>query len=422
MRCGISEDPKIVVRPYPYPFKAMMSLCSDLDGTPDEFVYRETICFLNGTRDTTMGNGLGLEIGNTIYFDMPEGQFSYWNASERGREMIRILMRSGHIDCLHSFGDLAMTRSCAEHALEDLNRHGCHVKVWVDHAVAPTNFGGDIMKGEGDVPGSPSYHADLTLAYGVRYIWMGRVTSIVGQGVAKGYKGIFNAAYPFSSGKTLAKEAVKNLLAETFGGKYAMHAGNRIMREVELRNGVKSLEFIRCNPHWGGVSVCETADGLGKVLTSEMLDLLEEREGTCILYTHLGKIQDRHRPLRGETINALRMLADRFHEGRILVTTTRKLLDFASARRTLRFRSIRDGDWTQIIFARLPWGEGSRDVVPEGMTFYVDDPEKTRVFCGEEEMLNLRRNPPDATSRRSVSIPWILLSFPEIQHCNGGKV
>lgn len=421
MKGGVSENPQCVMRPFPYPFRAMMSICSDLDETPDESVYRETVCFLNGTKDTSMGQGLGLEVGNTIYFDMPAGQFAYWNTSEDGREMIRTLVRSGHIDCIHSFGDLANIRSCAERALEELERHRCFAKVWVDHAVSPTNFGGDIMKGKGDVPGSLSYHADLTLAYGIRYICMGRVTSVVGQDVARRYDGIFNANHPFSSGKTLVKEAVKNLLAETLGGKYAMHAGNVILRNTTLRDGRNAIEFIRCNPHWGGVSVCDTADGLGKVLTSKMLDLLEEREGTCILYTHLGKIHDRHRPLCGEAIHALRTLAERYQEGRILLTTTRKLLDFANARRTLRFRSSRNGDWTQISLDQLPWGKEIGGVVPEGMTFYVDDPEKTRLIYGEEEILNLRKNPPDATSRRSVSIPWIPLRFPEIQNHNGDK-
>src|SRR5258708_28717945 len=33
------------------------------------------------------------------------------------------------------------TRAHAGRALDDLARHGCGVKVWIDHAVAPSNFG-----------------------------------------------------------------------------------------------------------------------------------------------------------------------------------------------------------------------------------------------------------------------------------------
>lgn len=407
---GTSADAVPGFRAFPYPFRAMMSICSDLDETPDEAAYLETARFLNGTKATAMGPGLGLEVGNTIYFDMPKGCFSYWNAGEGGREAVRALMRSGHIDCLHSFGDLATSRAHAERALAEMERHGCGPGVWVDHGVAPSNLGGGIMKGAGDVPGSAAYHADLTFGFGVRYVWMGRVTSVVGQDAPRRWEGIFDAAHPLASGKTLAKEAVKDLLAETVGGKYAMHAGNRVLREVTLRDGRRALEFIRCNPHFGGVSSGDTAEGLGGVLTPNVLDLLEERGGVCILYTHLGKGADRRRPLGGEAAASLGKLAERVRDGRILLTTTRRLLDYASARRTLRIRAEREGDWTRVSIE----GPGGEAAVPDGLTVYVPDPEKTRLFFGGAEVAGLRRNPPDETGSRSVSAPWIPLRMPEI--------
>jgi hypothetical protein len=92
--------------------------------------------------------------------------------AENARAIIRALIRSGHIDCLHSFGDLAITREAAARALDELDQHGCRLGVWVDHGSVPTNFGADIMCGTGDVSSSPSYHADLTCAFGVRYVWV----------------------------------------------------------------------------------------------------------------------------------------------------------------------------------------------------------------------------------------------------------
>lgn len=409
---GIVRDPAAgppSLRPFPYPFRAMMAVCSDLDGTPDEASYLETIRFLNGTGDTAMGPGLGLEAGNTIYFDMPAGSFSYWNAGEAARERIRELIRSGHIDCLHSFGDGATTRAHAEKALAELERHGCALKVWVDHGTAPTNFGRDIMKGSGDVPGAEAYHADLTFRHGVRYVWMGRVTSVVGQGVPRRWGGLFDAARPLASGKTLLKEGAKGLLAGTVGGKYAMHAGNGLLRDATLRDGRRALEFIRCDPYPGGISARDTADGLGEVLTSRVLDLLEERGGSCILYTHLGKARDRGRPLRGEAAAALRKLAERARDGRILLATTRRLLDYAFARRTLRLRKERVGEWTHV-YAEGP--AGGEAAAPDGLTVYVRDPERTRLFIDGAEVAGLRRNPPDETGNRSVSAPWVPLRMP----------
>ena len=106
-----SENYGVSLRRIPYPYRAMLVICSDLDETPDRHVYFEIMRYLNTTGFTIMGPGLGLEVGNTIYFDMPPDQFSYWNTDDKGRGMIRALIRSGHIDCLHSFGDLAVTRT-----------------------------------------------------------------------------------------------------------------------------------------------------------------------------------------------------------------------------------------------------------------------------------------------------------------------
>ena len=125
----------------------MLAICSDLDETPDPGVYWQTMRFLNTTEATPMGPGVGLEVGNSIYFDMPPGQLAYWNTDDAGRAMLRTLLRSGHIDCLHSFGDLAATRRHAGRALDELARHDCRVAVWVDHAVAPSNLGSDIDTG-----------------------------------------------------------------------------------------------------------------------------------------------------------------------------------------------------------------------------------------------------------------------------------
>ena len=85
-------------RATPYPFRAMLAICSDVDETPDRRVYADIMRFLNTGRDTAMGPGVGLEVGNSIYFDMPAGQFAYWNTDEAGREMIRTLIRDGGLE------------------------------------------------------------------------------------------------------------------------------------------------------------------------------------------------------------------------------------------------------------------------------------------------------------------------------------
>src|SRR5437879_4067835 len=83
---------------YPYPYRAMMAICSDLDETPNRTTYLEMMRFLNTTEQTSLGQGVGLEAGNSLYFMTPPGQYSYFGTDDIGRELARTLIRSGHID------------------------------------------------------------------------------------------------------------------------------------------------------------------------------------------------------------------------------------------------------------------------------------------------------------------------------------
>ena len=394
-----------LLRPFPYPYRAMLALCSDLDETPDAGVYLETMRFLNTTRATSMGDGVGLEVGNTIYFDMPREQFAYWNTDDRGRAMVRDMIRSGHVDCFHSFGDLATTRAHCARALEELARHDCAIRVWVDHGTAVSNFGADIMCGAGDLPGSEVYHADLTLQAGVEYVWRGRVTSVIGQDAPRRLGGIWHAAHPLASARTLLKEAAKGWLASAGNEKYALHASNDVLTAVRLRDGQAALEFLRANPHWGGVSSCETAMGLGQVLTPSMLADLEARAGAMILYTHLGKVRDPRAPLPEDARAALRRLAGFQADGRILVTTTERLLDYCRARAAVDIGLRQDAQGehleldTDLPLARLG-----------GLSFVVRDAARATLTINGQPFGQLQRHA--GADGGCVSIPWRRLEFP----------
>ena len=405
---------EVSLRRFPYPFRSMLAICSDLDETPNRQVYLESSRFLNTLAQTCMGQGVGLEVGNTIYFDMPPAQFAYWNTDERGRETVRTLIRSGHVDCLHSFGDLAATRAQAARSLEDLERHGCRLKIWIDHATAPTNFGADIMRGSGDLVGSPAFHADLTLGYGIEYVWRGRVTSMIGQGVSPSLGALFNARHPVASTVTTAKEFAKVMLARRGDAKYGPHAANQVTWETTLRTGAPVVEFLRCNPHFAGPSGGDTAVGIPEVLNDRLISRLAARQGFCILYTHLGKIASEREPFGPAARRAFAHLAERQASGDVLVATTRRLLDYVRRMEALAHSSQRTGDVTTI---RVQPIDGSHPLTPhrlEGVTFYVPSGGRVRVLCDGADISDwFVRNPPDAAGRASVSIPWRRLEFPQ---------
>jgi hypothetical protein len=395
------------LRSVPYPYRAMLAICSDLDETPDREVYWEIARYLNSGDRTSMGPGVELEVGNSIYFDMPPDQFAYWNTDDRGRAMVRALSRSGHIDCFHSYGDLATTRAHAGRALDELERHGCRLGVWIDHAVAPSNFGSDIMRGRGDVPGDPVYHADLTCEFGVEYVWRGRITSVIGQEVPRSLGGIFELPHAVPSARTLAKEWAKGRLGRLGNRKYEIHAPNEVLRRAKLRDGRLVWEFLRANPYWGGVENAVTAAGLADVLDRRFLDTLVSRGGVALLYTHLGKVIDRREPLPPATRAALQLLASYRDSERILVTTTKRLLDWCRRRREARVEATETAGLLRVD-VRLARAETEFD----GLTLYVPEGRHVRVTLGDREIGDLRRNPADHTGRTSVSVDWRRLQFP----------
>jgi hypothetical protein len=387
----------------------MLAICSDLDETPDQQVYFEIMRYLNTNQATSIGPGLGLEVGNSIYFDMPPNQFSYWNTDERGREMIRALILSGHIDCLHSYGDLATTRAHAERALEELSKYGCKLEVWIDHAVAPSNFGADIMKGSGDVRDSEVYHADLTCGSGIKYVWRGRITSVIGQDVPRSLRGIYSREHPMDSARTITKEVLKGVIARAGGVKYAMHGPNEVMQKVELRDGHRVREFIRSNPYWGGVEKNATADGLLEVINEQMLNELVARRGVSVLYTHLGKIRDPKELFGLRTRNALSLLAKYASEHKILVTTTKRLLNYCRLAREVTFSLVKGDEYNKI---NLTINDLETDM--GGLSFYVLEPDKTKILVNGREVLALKCNDPDDTGQRSVSLPWTPLAVSDL--------
>jgi hypothetical protein len=73
------------------------------------------------------------------------------------------------------------------------------------------------------------------------------------------------------------------------------------------------------------VSCGDRGDRIHEVLTPAFLDRLVQRKGICILYTHLGKLKGRG--LEAPAVKAFRLVAEYYKSRKILVTSTRRLLD-----------------------------------------------------------------------------------------------
>ena len=376
----------------------MLAICSDLDETPDAASYFTISRYLNTREKTAIGEGVGLEVGNTLFFDMAPGEFSYGHATEDEQARVHALIRSGHIDCLHSFGDLATTRAHAERALDVLNQHDCRIRCWVDHAVAPTNLGPDIMQGHGDDPDHAAYHTDLTVAQGLRYVWLGRVTSCMGQNVPYTPTTGLAAERSLKSVVNTARDGAKMLQAALGGAKYAMHRGNRLMRPYMLRDGQQVTEFIRCNPHPHGVSVGDHALGVGAALHQPALERLAERRGVAIVYTHLGKHVRAPELFPAETRQAFERLRSASLSGATLVASTVRVLDYVAARDSVEV-SRSPGHVALAL---------DEDLSPEGLAFR---------WCGAPPVVTVNGREVSTVTHTEdghqwISIPWRHLTYP----------
>jgi hypothetical protein len=417
-RANAARPVPVRLAKYPYPHRAMMTVCSDLDETPDRAVYLEIARFLNTTDTTVMGPGVGLEVGNSIFFLMPGHHFSYFGTDEAGRDMVRTMIRSGHIDCLHSYGDNARTRQDVERVLAELENHRCQLTVWVDHSKSPTNFGPDIMAGSGDVPDSAPYHADLTLRHGIRYVWRGRTTSIIGQHAPitmRHLASMFRRDHPAKSIRTMTKELAKLWLGARAYPKWDMHALNQVCRPALLRNGQRIWEFMRSNPHWAGPGCGDTADEIGGVLTVSMFDALLRSEGVCVLYTHLGKVGNPQCPFGEFAQAALRRLAALREARLIFVTTTHRLLRYLTVRDSLRVSATRHGGHVLIAIAQVddpvrgPFIPSPDDLI--GLTFVLDRCEDVTLSLAGRQIVNC--DVAHEGNSTIATVPWTPLVFPD---------
>jgi hypothetical protein len=105
----------------------------------------------------------------------------------------------------------------------------------------------------------------------------------------------------------------------------------------------------------------------------------------------------------------LRRLADRQAAGEILMTTTKRLLDFCRVQRSVRGSITTEGDWTHVHLASI---DATETAAYAGLTIYVPNPRRARLFVNGSETDGFVANPPDATGRSSISLPWQRLEFP----------
>jgi hypothetical protein len=252
-------------------------------------------------------------------------------------------------------------------ALDYLDGRGVRLKVYVGHGGynMAHNFGGPWgYYQHADDKGHPSYCLDLLRAYGFRYFWSDPFYELdkFGEDLIFASQGDLDAAvagHDFQRYFVSADPEDFSRPREVFPGAddaarlaWRRRLFNHPLCPVVARDGHSVYAFKRFRGHDG-----PNAGNFIVQVNPQSLDALEARRGTVIVYQHFGvwralfmgkghASQHQSRApsiLDGHGVWAFRTLAERHREGRVLVATTRRLLDFIRVRDCIDFSVIRNG-------------------------------------------------------------------------------
>jgi len=417
-------DHEIKLRGFPYPFKAGLAICSDIDYC-DRFTFRMVHQFINDRK-----NGLGLPVADSFFgIGRVSGQMAYFEKDGQTRskdaELIRRAISGGLIDSIHSWGDFnenlpdpSFVRKIAENLNEDFSRHNLRIKIWINHGDSCNrqNIQARLQPDyTGDVPDSPFYTADLIKAIGVKFYWWSELLPWPLSGKPQNGSPYFW----LKLGALTAKNLLHLFARQKINSRRINHILH-LMQPNRLKDGSILMGFTRFNKHPGGIWASPTRNTLHHSLRREVLDNLIRRKGYLVLYTHLGLPTN----CNGELFlpadkKALIGLAEEYHGGNIWVARTVDILTYLNVIRHLQYDVRKEKEKFIVDIVSLSDPVDGRRVPEETelswLCFYTSVPEKTSIRLNGRD-LKTQVNPPDDTNKKSISLAG--KPFPEPESIN----
>ena len=420
----------VALRRFPYPFRAGLAICNDADLMTEEsfrFVHR----FLNTTRDTPIGPGLGLPISDSFFlFSSPDNpnRFTFFeDLSDKPSPRVGLLKdcaAAGLIDTLHTYGAFSsandFSRDLARRGIEALEKADMRIRVWVNHG-PPENVQcfGQLAAPHfhGDDPESKFHHTDLTLDYGIQYCWTGQE---LGEAIAYDAQGTLRSLWDRRALLLPAVRRGRSLLRKP-----------RLLKPMRLRDTRRVLRFER---YWGTAGQTPTVEDITKQLSARRLAMLKRSGGYSIVYQHfavrrkapgfgvnsyVANVAPYFRPGEREAFTSL---ASEYHSGNVWVTFTQRLLQYNRMYRWLRWSAEHIGNRIRINLLGLEVPGMGHSEVDRGeigdLTFYSSRPEETEVYLrnGADMTLvrDIVRNPKDHTGRESVTLRGASPEMPDL--------
>ncbi|PKF62534.1 hypothetical protein CW745_03660 [Psychromonas sp. psych-6C06] len=357
----------IKLRKFPYPYKAMLAISSDIDSTtPENFEYiHDLIKHPRHQIELNFSDSIWMFASNAksgkqlAFFDMGTEKLApYWRK-------LKYYINKDWIDTLHTYGNFSQTeasnnfnRDYALKSFEFLDKHKLTFDVWVNHGDENnTQNLGAYSYMQGATPDDASYHYDICKKIGVKYIWNPKQRDI------------------FGHSSMLSPLKLKN--GENIWGFPRFHS-------YFVNADEKKYYEARGAIFWGkdkNEAVLWHPSLLDLQLTTERLESLFVNQQYAIVTQHFGNIKDTNNKFTPEAIAALKKLSD-YSKSKINVVSTSKLLNYNRVNEFLEYEVIRleKGCIINITSINDPVLGKSVDLIIkelEGVTFYTDDPFNT---------------------------------------------
>lgn len=406
------RDPRI--RALPYPFQGALAISNDIEYFSFEF-FEALMAFLNTTRNTSLGAGLGLEVTSSFFFYSAHPyNFSYFAGadwqSHASPQASRIedYLRAGWIDTNHAYGGFdevgGFRREHAERCYETLARVSVALRVFTNHGDAANiqNVGTDAAYHRGDVLESPAYHADLMAQNGVRYVWTDSMTSkkepsMPALAIAASPPKRWRWTRPAQKDPSMDSNVTSAALPGSLLNDCVLQDGSRFKGVTRFRSTGNNA------PNFSSLGY--------QVRQIDWADFYAS-SGVVVMYQHLGVLHRHAQVCSPATVDAVRarpeiylsplyFLAQEQKEGRLWVCGLSKLLNYVDAVQTVQLEQGEGNNYY------LRYGQSAiADPAAffQGLTLYIDTTKPFRLLFNDYE-LPVSHNGPDETGKYSVTIP-----------------
>jgi len=394
----------------PYPYKAMLSLTNDIDHCSWN-KFQNFHKYFNTNKDTEFGPGLNIEIGNSFWFfqnpSADEHAFSYFNnlnkqKSNNYKDIID-LNRRGYLDCLHTWGNFSKVggfkRIFAEQAVDECITYSLKCPVWINHGDKYNVQ--NVITGLGDDPESNYYSSDLLHYLHTKFLWVGDITSYIGQDRKYTVPEIY-----FNDDSTNAHKVqtyLKLMCKILLLGHIFSPTANSLLEPVTLRDNQKMTKFVRYG-FWNKATLPDICE----ILSEHVIDKLLLNRGKMCVYVHLAKKCTKE--VFQNISPIFNRLAELFHDQNLLICTTSRLLNFASAIKTLKTDIIiRNSKYfIYLTFPSIREDQNSNYLL-DGLSFAVNSC-KNFVFLFNNKEVHFQKKFDPTLKKWILYNPWKRLS------------